>query len=236
MPKNMKFIVTGRAASGKHLFLEQLQKRGFIILPECVDHEEVLYSDVILLDPPEIYEITEEFPDIMFRLLYINATDERKRAKAYIEQFENEEEGKREFEALDRIEDERFIDFERKLWNNRLNIPNISAHAVIGNNYESDSEIFDAANAVLNDVRVYERVNIILDSVLNTILNDGFAQPNSDTIIKDKDGSLMYKLTDGKYMPYNQALEMVCSDDELLGTIMHLFLEQKTCPNLNGMA
>lgn len=249
MPKNMKYIVIGRTASGKNLFLKQLRELGFKIMENYATGQCILDADILLLDPQGVYDVTKEFPDIMFRILYINGTDEEKRKLAYIRRFdaEHKSEAEQEFESRDNDEDACFIEFERKFWNKKLDIPNIIIGRIIGNNYENDSAIFSAAKNVLKEIRQYERTDIILRSVVNSdLLNEcDFIFKNTEKennfLISVKPEKPEYdeygneitsKLQD---ISYNKLLETMCVEPDLCGIITSLFLSQPSCPDLNDI-
>lgn len=208
----------------------------------------VMEADVLLLDPQGVYDVTAMFPDIMFRILYINGTDEDKRKLAYLQRFDDEHkiDGEMDFEARDDGENERFVEFERKLWNGNLNIPNIRIGKIIGNDYTVNSDIFSAPDALVKEVIQYERADIILKSVID---NDIISTCDFITLNEDGTLSVVCDLKTPEYdedeneittkietFTYGEFLEIMCSDASLFGCIAGMFLLQDSIPDLNNIS
>lgn len=174
----------------------------------ALDRKQIEAADVIVLDPLGVNDITNAFPQLMFRVIYVHGTDEDKRRLAYLSKFSDKDTAESMYEKRCLKENKVFETFEKVFLskNEMLKKDNIHLAYCVHNNYTDTSDIFSFADTIASHMALMLRSTYILSDMIEavetypTIFEDIHmpydAKQNVFTIVNDiktEDGSIKHK-------------------------------------------
>lgn len=258
----LKYLLLARIESGKHEFMKQLEKDGFIIakshtsreridendnshyftntseIPESeklfkafhngneyfYTKEEIDKADVINIDPENVSNICNAYPDIAFRFLYIAAPNEQ-RLIAAMQNAEDKITAEEDFIQLCEEENAAFIEFEDTILKGEIpqNIKNMVLGHIINHSFDENSDIYKWSDGLHDSLRQHNRLMIILNELADNqnLERDENILGNVMMAINKNDNIIMQSI------PLSIFAEYVVSETEGMARIMSAWLKLK---------
>lgn len=138
--------------------------------------EQVLESDMYIVDPNGIEELTKNMPDTEFQIVYVRANDDINRRINAVKRAENKIKEEEIFDKRNAAEDEQFTEFEDKI-NNRMDdeccFPeNVTAVIMVTNDYSDDCLSKYASLLIHEKTQIRKMCTIIKECVQLGILTE----------------------------------------------------------------
>lgn len=176
--------------------------------------DEIEKSDVIPIDPENIHKICAMYPEQLFRLIVIKASDTDRLTHA-VKDAEDKLIAEEEFIAACKEENEAFAEFEDKISSNSLSIENIITGHVGDNDFTDTADIYGLINRIVFDKRVFTRTQKIINQLIEN--NQISRNENGDITVFMKDKG-------EQPIPLDFFTEMVLTDSEGTARIMTQWL------------
>lgn len=141
--------------------------------------EEILKSDIIILDPSGVDEIVNAFPNFMFRLVYVHSLDEEKRKLAYCNRTDDPNKKiqlEEEYNERNIGEDPQFTELENIIVHRAgtLSYDNIQIAHLASNDYTDKSDIYSCVDDVYTAFVLARRLGHIVADIIKKSTEEGY--------------------------------------------------------------
>lgn len=158
--------------------------------------EQVQGSDMYIIDPNGIEELTKSMPNTEFQIIYVRANDDMNRRVNAVKRAKDKIEEEKIFDKRNAAEDEQFTEFEDKIYNHMDDehcFPeNVTAVIMVTNDYSDDCLDNYASGIIYRNMQIRKMCNVVKECAHLGILTES---ENTDSH-GDKKIVVLYQIDD----------------------------------------